>query len=171
MRGTFNKSQFKEFVRPVSEQWEIIDEIISEIVADSISDLDEYLSRIQSAFTGDSSNLSNEDLETIIFEIPLRLYWATDNMEIIGVKEDIAKIIKSDKYRAILMETGGTSQVKQSSAETACYQESLINIIYSNAYKLVKIKCDMAFELMQSAKKIFNKRISEIELSGRGSRS
>ena len=45
----------------------------------------------------------------------------------------------------------------------------MVNIIYSRAYKEIKSRVDMAFEVMQSAKKIINRRIGELELSQRNS--
>ena len=88
-------------------------------------------------------------------------------MEVIGVKEDISNMMHQEKYRQAFTELNGSIANKKIQAETDSYEEELVNLIYSKSYKLVKAKVDMAFEIMQSAKKIMNKRVVELEIDRR----
>lgn len=153
----------------IYNQAEIVNKMVKEIVQKYCGDLDNYIHCIQERFRGDSSNISDEELDSIIFNIPLKLYYINSGAEEVGLREDICKAIKAEKYRDVIVSVTGTAEVKRAHAESNVYKEHMINIIYSRAYKEIKSRVDMAFEVMQSAKKIINRRIGELELSQRNS--
>lgn len=167
MSEVFSFQDFVDAAKPVTTQWEIVDDIVQQVTGDCLHELDGYIDSVKKLFSDDSTNLSNEDLETIIFKIPLLLYWLTDPMEVIGVKEDISNMMHQEKYRQAFTELNGSIANKKIQAEADSYEEELVNLIYSKSYKLVKSKVDMAFEIMQSAKKIMNKRVVELEIDRR----
>ena len=127
-------------------------------------ELDDYINGLPKNMT----NLPDEELEGIIMEIPSLLYWVNSNLEKIGAKEDIAQSFKNKVFRESFLSGDGSVSLKKIRAEEESYKQELVEIIYSNAYKTIKNKAEMAFEIMQSAKKIMNMRVAEFGVSNVG---
>ena len=160
----FTKSELLTESTDIIDQWEIIDEVVKEIVNDITQELDDYVDRLPK----DMSHLPDYELEGIILEIPTLLYWVNTNLEKIGAKEDVAQSLRNKVFREAFLGGDGAVSVKKIKAEEESYKQELIQIIYSNAYKTIKNKTDMAFEIMQSAKKIMNVRVAELGVSNVG---
>lgn len=148
----------------IIDQWTIINENVYEIVNGVTQELDDYINGLPKNMT----NLPDEELEGIIMEIPSLLYWVNSNLEKIGAKEDIAQSFKNKVFRESFLSGDGSVSLKKIRAEEESYNQELVEIIYSNAYKTIKNKAEMAFEIMQSAKKIMNMRVAEFGVSNVG---
>ena len=148
----------------IIDQWTIINENVYEIVNGVTQELDDYINGLPKNMT----NLPDEELEGIIMEIPSLLYWVKSNLEKIGAKEDIAQSFKNKVFRESFLSGDGSVSLKKIRAEEESYKQELVEIIYSNAYKTIKNKAEMAFEIMQSAKKIMNMRVAEFGVSNVG---
>ena len=61
--------------------------------------------------------------------------------------------------------TGKTVADKTAQAELIAQAETMTLAIYSRAYKKVKLRMDAGYEMLNSLKKVMNKRIAEMELS------
>ena len=61
--------------------------------------------------------------------------------------------------------TGKTVADKTAQAELIAQAETMTLAIYSRAYKKVKLRMDAGYEMLNSLKKVMNKRITEMELS------
>ena len=95
------------------------------------------------------------------------LYRTTGIKESLATKEDLAKIIKDRAYNEALLKSTGTVVERQANADNAIANDKLAYLAYNTAYKTIQGKFDMALELLNSAKKIQNARISERDLSRR----
>lgn len=165
MESKLGRVTLEDFAEPIVNQWSEMEPIIDEIVDSICENLDIYIDQVsKKIYRG--GEVSTSELEEIILKIPIQLYWVGHGLESIGAKEDIAKLIKSGKYREVFRESAGKISDREASAEDSTYAEAYINIIYNRSYKKIKGKIDIAMEVMQSAKKILNRRIAEIELSG-----
>ena len=60
---------------------------------------------------------------------------------------------------------GKTVADKTAQAELIAQAETMTLAIYSRAYKKVKLRMDAGYEMLNSLKKVMNKRITEMELS------
>lgn len=165
MESKFGRFTLEDVVDPILDQWEEMESIIEEIVDPICRGLDNYITSISKRIYRDTE-ISTEDLEEIILKIPIQLYWIGQGLESVGTKEDISKLIKSGKYREVFRESQGKISDREALAEDSTYADTYINIIYNRAYKKIKGRIDVAMEVMQSAKKILNRRIAEFELSG-----
>ena len=85
--------------------------------------------------------------------------------ENIGIREDIANFDRKDKYNRVISETSGTVQAKTAVADLETQNELLATFVYQRAKKKLQTKYDIALELLQSTKKILNRRLAELELS------
>lgn len=111
------------------------------------------------------TNYTDEDLDKILLSLSTELYYLGAKLERVGIREDVAKMIASDKYNDVFLSlTEGTNLVKQSQAEQESIMEQLAYISYSRAYKTLKLKYESGNELLNSIKKVMTRRLSEKEL-------
>lgn len=167
MSKFFSGKQLIEDSKDVLDQWDVIDECSQIIIEDVTGELDDYMNSLPRNMT----NLSDNELEDIIMQIPQLLYWVNVQLENVGGKEDVAHSFKNKVFRESFLSSEGSIANKKAKAENDSYENELVTCIYSVAYKSIKAKTDMAFELMQSAKKIMNRRIAEININNVGGSS
>ena len=144
-----------------------IAEISNLILADYTLELNDYIDAVYQKWIIEKETPSDNELEDIVSRIPLYLYRTTGIKESLATKEDLAKIIKDRAYNEALLKSTGTVVERQANADNAIANDKLAYLAYNTAYKTIQGKFDMALELLNSAKKIQNARISERDLSRR----
>lgn len=141
-----------------------IKEISDGLVTKYCKDLDDIMLNIRT--TLGQYNVSDEYLETSILGLANILYFVGSAQEDLGIKEDTCKAIRQEVYsKAREQATGKTVADKTAKAELIAQAETMTLAIYSRAYKKVKLRMDAGYEMLNSLKKVMNKRISELELS------
>lgn len=113
----------------------------------------------------ENNSLTDDTLEKHILELANILYFTGSAQEDLGIKEDTCKAIRQEVYSRAREEATGTVADKTAKAELISQQETVVLSIYSRAYKKVKIRMDAGYEMLNSLKKVMNKRITEMELS------
>lgn len=114
----------------------------------------------------ENNSLTDDTLEKHILELANILYFTGSAQEDLGIKEDTCKAIRQEVYsKAREQATGKTVADKTAQAELIAQAETMTLAIYSRAYKKVKLRMDAGYEMLNSLKKIMNKRIAEMELS------
>lgn len=156
----------KEIIETTGES---VFKITDDIVFYYSSDLDRYIVLIREGLENPAS-FSDEELERLIIRLPELLYWVSAGVEIIGTKEDLCKIKKTEVYNESLktISQSGvklTSSEKTSLAQEDCLYEQLILIAYTRAGKQLKSKLDVGMELLQSVKKIISNRMLDKEVN------
>ena len=92
-------------------------------------------------------------------------YFLTSKQELIGIRQDISKAIKSEKYNDEYMGlTVGTVAKKVAQAESAIKEEAVIALIYDRAYKILKGKNDSVNRMIDAVKKIISARIQLLQI-------
>lgn len=152
----------KENINNVNNLADEIDLIIKDIVEEYCGALDCYMCDINSKII---SNILDSDLESIVFTLPTLLYFTAEGIEKVGIREDISKRLKEEIYAQSRTKASGTVKERDDFAMLSAGKESMTNAIYSRAYKMIKLKMDAGYEMLNSVKKIMNKRITETELS------
>ena len=141
-----------------------IKEISDKLVTKYCDDLDDLMIDIKSILTNDT--MTDSYLETVILDLANTLYFTGSAQEDLGIKEDICKAIRQEVYsKAREQATGKTVADKTAQAELIAQAETMTLAIYSRAYKKVKLRMDAGYEMLNSLKKVMNKRITEMELS------
>ena len=141
-----------------------IKEISDKLVTKYCDDLDDLMIDIKSILTNDT--MTDSYLETAIMDLANTLYFTGSAQEDLGIKEDICKAIRQEVYsKAREQATGKTVADKTAQAELIAQAETMTLAIYSRAYKKVKLRMDAGYEMLNSLKKVMNKRIAEMELS------
>lgn len=141
-----------------------IKEISDRLVNKYCKDLDNLMSVIRKELQN-NGEITDEELEIHILDLANTLYFIGSAQEDLGIKEDTCKAIRQEIYSFYRNEATGTVADKTALAELACQQETMTLAIYSRAYKKAKLRMDAGYEMLNSLKKIMNKRIAEMELS------
>lgn len=142
-----------------------IKEISDRLVNKYCKDLNNLMSVIRGELQN-NGEITDEELELHILDLANTLYFTGSAQEDLGIKEDTCKAIRQEVYsKAREQATGKTVADKTAQAELIAQAETMTLAIYSRAYKKVKLKMDAGYEMLNSLKKVMNKRISEMELS------
>lgn len=144
-------------------------EVSDSLVHAYTADLDGLMSRIK-IDTVDNEP-SDALLERYVLELSNMLYFMGQKLENVGVKEDLSKMaakeVYNNSYMGNLNRDGKKPTVAEltTMAEDDSKYETIINNIYSRAYRQIKYKTDAAYEMLSSLRKIISKRMQEYQLS------
>ena len=150
-------------MKRVDNTSEIVKEISDKLVKEYCEDLDYLMTQIKELLNMDM--LVDNVLETCILDLANTLYFTGSAQEDLGIKEDTCKAIRTEIYNKTYENLQGTVAQKNALSELATQQETIVLNIYSRAYKKVKLRMEAGYEMLNSLKKVMNKRISEMELS------
>ena len=148
----------------ISENSKIIEDIVYNIVTSYTKDLDSVMGVCSTIFKS-HEKASLQELEDLLGQLPSILYFVNEGQEIVGIKQDIAEMTKKSNYNIERMKAEGTVADKNSTAESAVMNEAINEIIYQRAYKMIRSKIEMAQEMINSLKRIFDARIVDANLS------
>ena len=159
-----NNKTAEDIMQNVDNISDTIKEISDKLVTKYCDDLDDLMIDIKSILTNDT--MTDSYLETAILDLANTLYFTGSAQEDLGIKEDTCKSIRQEVYsKAREQATGKTVADKTAQAELIAQAETMTLAIYSRAYKKVKLRMDAGYEMLNSLKKVMNKRITEMELS------
>lgn len=151
----------------INNNSKLINDLTNKLVADYCKQLDDYVRFIQSILQDDKHPPTAQELDDFVMNLPVLLYFCGEAQENLGIKTDVAKAVKQEKYNEVYRELQkGTISDKTSKAELASQSEEITRVIYDRAYKIVKEKMNAAYELLSSCKKVISRRMSEYELGG-----
>ena len=142
----------------------VVKEISDKLVNNYCKPLDVEMSVIRLELR-ENNSLTDDTLEKHILELANILYFTGSAQEDLGIKEDTCKAIRAEIYNKTYEDSQGTVAQKNALSELATQQETIVLNIYSRAYKKVKLRMEAGYEMLNSLKKVMNKRISEMELS------
>lgn len=141
-------------------------DISNNLVAEYCKDLDNWMTTIDNDLReNNSTSIPNDVIEDYILNLASILYFTGSAQEDLGVKEDICKSIRAEIYNKVRENATGTVADKDTAATLASQTETITLSIYSRAYKKVKLRMDAGQEMLNSLKKIMNRRIAELDLS------
>ena len=150
----------------INNNSKLINDLTNKLVADYCKQLDDYVRFIQSILQDDKHPPTAQELDDFCLNLPVLLYFAGEAQENLGIKTDVAKAVKQEKYNEVYKELQkGTISDKTSKAELAVQSEEVTRIIYARAYSIVKNKLEAAYELLSSIKKVISRRMSETTLA------
>ena len=154
-----------EFImKNVDKSSAIIQELSSHLVDKYCKDLDDLMTTIKEELH-DNGQITDDELQFHILDLANTLYFTGSAQEDLGIKEDTCKMIRQEVYSKARENASGTVADKTAQAELITQQETITLAIYSRAYKKVKLRMDAGYEMLNSLKKVMNKRITEMELS------
>lgn len=144
--------------------------ICDKLVTTYTKSLDELMSDLQEDCI--QNDASDEVIEKYILEISNMLYFIGNKMETMGIKDDLSKLAAKEVFNEAYLDAPVDSKGKKptvaeitANAENASKYETVMNNIYSRAYRLIKFKVDAAYEMLASLRKILSKRMQDAQLS------
>lgn len=158
-----DRNKIDEIDKRVQTNSDIINGIVAEIVNKYCKPLDDYMAEIDKVLI--SGGATPLELDEFTLNLPVLLYFVSDAQESLGVKEDISRAVKQELYNTVRDESSGTVADKDSVAELATQYETIVNIIYSRAYKKFKARVEAGYEMLASVKKVITRRTVEMELT------
>ena len=163
--SSLDKNEVSRIKLHVEDNSQIVDNIVTEIVAPYISDLDNYVKFIGQCLRDGERPPSDAELEDFCMNLSTYIYFASGMCEQLGIRDDIAKAVYKETFNTARDTRSGTVQDKNSQAELESQQEQLTSICYTRAYKTVKAKVESAQELLSSCKKVLSRRMQEYTLT------
>ena len=165
IKDNLNVEEIIGKVNRVDENGQKVDVIVNQIVNTFCKELDEFIAKIYTLISDKSVDVPDVDIEYMIMQLPCLMYFASDKLEQLGIREDIARGLEKEKYNNILLNTEGKVLEKESAAEIGCQEEALITSINSRAYRKIKARLEYASNTLESLKKVLTNRISNKELT------
>lgn len=157
------KDESEEIMDKVGANFELLQEIESDLISPYIKDLDKIIKRIQEILKRDNKDISNKELSQFILELPTTLYFTSEGVEKLALKETIMTAIKNDFYNRTNLRATGNIEARKAIADLATQKEQLMQALYKSAYRTIKFKIDIGFELINSLKKILSDRMVSFE--------
>ena len=148
----------------IKENSKIIEDIVYDITRQYTKPLDDIMVICRQIFTS-NDKITNEEIEDLLTQLPTALYFVNEGQEFVGLKEDVAKMVKMEKYNEARKKAAGTVADKNTEAEIQSLNEALNQVIYQRSYKMIKSKVEMGQEMINSLKRVFDARMNDLELS------
>lgn len=157
--------QINEITARINTNSVLINDLTNQLVNDYCKPLNEYVTFIQGILKDDKQPPTAAELDDFVLNLPVLLYFCGEAQENLGIKTDVAKAVKQEKYNEIYRQVKGTIADKTAMSELEAQAETITHIVYDRAYKICKEKMNAAYELLSSCKKVISRRISEAELA------
>lgn len=147
----------------ISENSKLIEDIAFNISKEFTQELDKVMGICKSIFQS-KDKITNQEIEDLLAQLPSILYFVNEGQEAVGIKQDIAEITRKTNYNIAREKANGTIADKNTTAEGQVINEAINEIIYQRAYKLIRAKIEMAQEMINSLKRIFDARMMEYQI-------
>ena len=147
----------------ISENSKLIEDIAFNISKEFTQELDKVMGTCKSIFQS-KDKITNQEIEDLLAQLPSILYFVNEGQEAVGIKQDIAEMTKKVNYNIAREKANGTVADKNTTAESQVINEAINEIIYQRAYKLIRAKIEMAQEMVNSLKRIFDARMMEYQI-------
>lgn len=147
----------------ISENSKLIEDIAFNISKDFTQELDKVMGTCKSIFQS-KDKITNQEIEDLLAQLPSILYFVNEGQEAVGIKQDIAEMTRKTNYNIAREKANGTVADKNTTAEGQVINEAINEIIYQRAYKLIRAKIEMAQEMVNSLKRIFDARMMEYQI-------
>lgn len=158
-----SEKDLNESAKMIEKNSRIIETITRNIVQSYTKPLDDVMNLCRDIFNSEIP-ASDQEIEDLVLRLPATLYFTGEGQEAIGIKEDISKAVKTEVFNKARQDASGTVADKDSLAEMASANESINNIIYQRAYKMIKLRMEAGYEQLNAIKKIMNRREMEYQL-------
>jgi len=133
----YNDQNIKEIMGDVDRHTVKINQLVDDVI--DFEELDSYISKVEDKLKNNDM-LSDSELEKITLRLPIYIYFAIEKLETIGIKNDLGKLIKQEKYSQSYTKEEGTIKDKENKAELSSLDEEIVEKAYYRAYKKLKGK-------------------------------
>lgn len=142
----------------------MIDKVVlhyTEELDELISEIDEIATKIRNK---EVDEYGESELEADILKITTQIYFAGRDLAYLGGEKDLASSKRKELYNEVILNGKGTVQEKRAKAENYSVDEQTMEDIFSRAYKQLKSKIEQADNVLMSLKKVYSKKMLEMEI-------
>ena len=162
--------QFDEQNKVVTDLADTFSEMVNSIVSEHSEGLDQLMSDLNYQLTREEP-ISTNAVERYYAELTSSVYFLASSLEKLNVFSDMSKANAKDVYNKAYLEACSEKDEKgkavrtvaenTSIAETKAQYSATVNTVYDHAYKTLRMKVDMAMEMISTLKNILKKRVQE----------
>lgn len=166
------KEKLDELVKTVEENVEYYISISDKIVESYTKDFDILMSDLKrDIIENDPTDLL---LEKYVLELNNMLYFLSDKIESVGIKDDLSKMAAKEVFNTTYLESREKDIERKNKttvaeltamAEDASKYETILNSIYSRVYKQIKLKMDAGYDMVNTIRKIITRRMQDAAMS------
>lgn len=153
--------EIKKSIKQNKDNNRQVEQLVKKLVNECCKDLDDLMDAINRAVSDYDNPVSDKELDFFILNLPIRVYYAYEQSEMLGLAEDRAKQSKNNAYAEAYSSEEGTIVERKQYAERSTLNHQVVVSIYSRAAKQIRNKLDIANETLQSLKKVSTKRMNE----------
>lgn len=119
----------------------------------------EEMHELYARLASSTKPITDDELETILSTIPLRLYGAAERLNDLKVRIEVIKLhIKKDKHDCLVNSEASSQTSKREEATFSVIEDELLLKVYSSLIERVEGEISASKELIMSAKKIWTSR-------------
>lgn len=163
-------NKVNEIVKTTENNVEQFNQIANNLVIAYTNDIDNLMSRINTDVV--ENEASDDVLEKYMLELSNALYFIGTKLEGMGIKDDLSKLAAKEVFNNAYLDAPVDEKGKKPTvaeitamAEGESRYETIMNNIYSRAYRQIKYKVDAAYEMLASLRKILSKRMQDAMLN------
>ena len=139
-------------------------ELVDKLVQPQTKDLDELVSQIILDINKPDYLLDTDSIQTYYLRLSSELYLMVDRLKQFEIYSSLAKKSETESYNNAYLQESVTAEKKptvaelQIKAEAKSKKESLVNTVYSSAFRTMKSKVDAGSNLADTLKNILKLR-------------
>lgn len=164
------KEQIEERIPTIKTMGKDVEDIISTVVSEYTSDLDEIMHGIERDIL-QTANPAIYTIEQYFLNLSSCLYFMCEKVEKLGVYDSISKSKAQEVYNNSYLNFQYNNEKKPTVAEITAVSEQAalydrtVNDLYNKAYKIVKNKVAAAETMISTLSKILSHRIQESQMT------
>lgn len=144
--------------------------VIRRIVDEKTHEVTDVVHLVRTLLKDDTDQLTDLEIDDILLKLPIVLYDAIEEQEVVGLQLDMAKQIYKEAQSEAYKLARGTIADKNAVTDLATRAEQLEQIIYDRSYKIIKQKFEMAVETLNAVKKVQASRQQRYDIGNMKSR-
>lgn len=163
------------FITTVEENKSNVEKIVDKVVSSYTDSLTQIMMEIDDNIV-QVENPSTDVIEKYFLKLTNALYFVAERTERVGIYDDVSKLAFQEAYNLAYLDSqnknNGVSGAKKptvaestAEAENNTIEQATVNMLYSRAYKMIKVKIDAAQTMVGTLSKIMSRRIQEFGLS------
>ena len=141
-----------------------VSDMVKTIISDATVEIDNYIEKVRQCFLSEK-DIPDGDLDKIILQIPIYVYYLTNVLQQLDVKKGIASEQAKYYENEALLNATGTVAEKQAKSENATVKDRMTQLAYKSAVSIIQGKINGAMEILSSAKKVQQRRLLEMQLT------
>lgn len=131
-----------------------LENVVRRIVNSKTSEVTQIVHKIREWLKDDTTELTDLEIDDILLQLPIVLYDAMEEQEVVGLQLDMANQIYKEAQSEAYKIARGTISDKNAVADLQTRAEQLEKILYDRSYKIIKQKFEMAVETLNAVKKV-----------------